>query len=140
MFAVGAATDSLDGYVARRLGQVTSFGEFLDPLADKLLIGVALVALTTVGRFPLWAVVIIFFREIAISVWRVRLRKRKLSLPASGLGKAKTLSQIVAVVIATLGQVDHPAVLVAISIAVVITVVSGVDYLRASGRRTVPWS
>src|SRR5688500_16658303 len=80
VFAVAAATDSLDGYVARRLKQVSGFGEFLDPLADKLLVGTALIALALDGRIPWLAVALILGREVAVSAYRVALAGRGRSL------------------------------------------------------------
>lgn len=141
VFIAASATDGLDGYVARRFHLVTGFGQFLDPLADKLLIGTALVALTLDGRMPWWAVGVILGRELAVSGLRVALARAGRSLPASSMGKAKTLSQIVAVVLLTVLDAGHLLAAAALGVAVVLTVVSGVLYAAAAvrGRAGVPW-
>jgi len=142
VFAAAAATDSLDGWVARRLDLVTGFGEFLDPLADKLLVGTALVALALDRRIPWWAVVVILAREAGVSALRVWLARTRRSLPASSLGKAKTMSQIVAVVLLTALAPDHPLALTALWLALGLTLVSGWQYVAGvrSGRAGVPWT
>lgn len=138
VFAIAAATDGLDGYVARRLDQVTGLGQFLDPLADKLLVGTALVALALDERIPWWAVAVILGRELAVSVLRVGLARRGRALPASPLGKAKTVSQIVAVGLLTALEPGHAAAIAALGLAIALTLVSGAQYL-ASGRTELPW-
>lgn len=142
VFALAAATDGLDGYVARRLDLVTGLGQFLDPLADKLLVGTALVALALDRRIPWWAVAVILGREFAVSALRIRLAARGVSLPASALGKAKTLTQIAAVVVLTALRPHHPAALATLALALLLTVASGVQYLDDArrGRAGVPWS
>lgn len=138
VFAIAAATDGLDGYVARRLDQVTGFGQFLDPTADKLLVGTALVALALDDRIPWWAVAVILGRELAVSVLRVALARRGRSLPASPLGKAKTVSQILAVALLTALAPGHGLGSAALGLAIALTVVSGAQYFVA-GRTGVPW-
>ena len=142
VFAAAAATDGLDGWVARRLDVVTGFGQFLDPLADKLLVGTALVALALDARIPWWAVAVILVREFGISVLRVWLARTGRSLPASSLAKAKTMSQISAVVVLTSLTPNHPVALGFLWVAVALTLVSGWQYLAGvrSGRAGVPWS
>lgn len=142
VFAVAAATDSLDGYVARRLDLVTGFGEFLDPLADKLLVVTALAALALDGRLPWWAFWVIVVREASVQfVLRGVLARRGRSLPAARLGKAKTVVQIAAVVLVTTVPRGSPVAVTAIGAAVVLTVVSGLRYLADAvrGRAGVPW-
>jgi CDP-diacylglycerol--glycerol-3-phosphate 3-phosphatidyltransferase len=133
VFAVAAATDGLDGWVARRLDLVSGFGQFLDPLADKLLIGVALVALASGARMPWWAVGVILAREIGVSIWRVILAHRGRSLPASRLGKLKTGSQILAVLLLTALAPEHVIALTALYIAVALTGFSAYGYLVNGG-------
>ncbi len=94
LFGVASASDSLDGYLARRQETVTRLGAFLDPLADKLLVGAALVVLVDARGFPLWAAVVIAAREVAVQVLRTRIVRRGGSLPASRIAKLKTATQI----------------------------------------------
>jgi CDP-diacylglycerol---glycerol-3-phosphate 3-phosphatidyltransferase len=135
IFVVAAATDGLDGYLARRYRSVTRLGQWLDPVADKLLVTAPIVALVVVGVFPLWAAVVIVAREFAVSVLRAWLGARGQGMPASGWGKVKTAAQMLVVVLYLLPDLNEAArdarfwVLVA---AVVLTVWSGLDYfLRA---------
>jgi CDP-diacylglycerol---glycerol-3-phosphate 3-phosphatidyltransferase len=94
VFVVASLSDSLDGYVARRHGTTTRAGEFLDPLADKLLVGAALVVLVDLRDFPLWAALVIAVREVAVQVLRVSIVREGGTLPASPAAKAKTAVQI----------------------------------------------
>ncbi len=98
VFVVAAATDKLDGYLARSRNSITTLGQFLDPLADKLLVAAALISLVGMDRVPAWVAMVILGREIAVSVLRVVALAQGVSIPAAGLGKAKTLSQIVYIV------------------------------------------
>lgn len=131
VFTVGALSDLVDGYLARRHEMTTSVGAWLDPLSDKLFVIVPAVALTVAGRFPWWATAVIVLREVAVSLLRWRLDQRGVSMPASRAGKAKTFSQILAVglAIAPLPSGLDPFVLVMIVIAIVLTVASGLEYL-----------
>ncbi|MEX2393752.1 MAG: CDP-diacylglycerol--glycerol-3-phosphate 3-phosphatidyltransferase [Actinomycetota bacterium] len=143
VFAFAAATDAVDGWLARRLQLVSGFGAFLDPLADKLLVGTALVPLAADGRIPWWAVGVILAREFLVGVvLRVELMRRGRALPASRLGKVKTLVQIGAVFVLTALDKGHPAALATLYVAVALTVVSGYLYFRdvMRGRAHVPWS
>ena len=98
IFVFAAATDSIDGWVARRWHGVTRWGQLADPIADKLLIIGALASLAAVDKLPWWAVVVIAGREAAVTLLRLRLvRGLDLVMPASHWGKAKTVSQVVAV-------------------------------------------
>ena len=136
VFFVAAATDGLDGYLARSYDAATRTGQWLDPLAVKLLISAPVVTLTALGRFPLWAAAIIVGRELAVSVLRAWLGTRGRSMPASPWGKAKTAAQILAIFlyIVPLGDAEA-ARLVALWLAVILTVWSGLDYaLRLSHR------
>ena len=98
VFILAAATDKLDGYVARRSKSVTTLGQFLDPLADKLLIAAALIALVSMSRVPAWVATVIIVREIAVSVLRIVGVSQGVSIPADRYGKLKTVLQIVYVV------------------------------------------
>jgi CDP-diacylglycerol--glycerol-3-phosphate 3-phosphatidyltransferase len=130
VFVAAAMTDTLDGYVARRRRQVTSLGAFLDPLADKLLVGAALVTLVILRSFPLWAALTIATREIAVSVLRVFAARQGRSIPASTSGKFKTAIQIPMVLLWLLPRVGTISVLqdVAVYAAVALTIYSGGKY------------
>jgi CDP-diacylglycerol---glycerol-3-phosphate 3-phosphatidyltransferase len=135
IFVFAAATDSIDGWVARRWHGVTRWGQLADPIADKLLIVGSLVSLALVGELPWWAVVVIIARELAVTVLRVQLVSRlDLVMPASSWGKAKTVTQILAVgaylLPLELGML--PALL--LGAAVVLTVWSGIEYAFRAGR------
>jgi CDP-diacylglycerol---glycerol-3-phosphate 3-phosphatidyltransferase len=95
VFLVASISDFVDGYLARRSGIVSKMGEFLDPLADKLLVGAALFVLVDTRGFPLWAALLIALREVAIQILRTQVVSGGGRLPASSLGKLKTVSQIV---------------------------------------------
>lgn len=130
IFAVGAWTDLLDGYLARRWGVSTRTGAWLDPLADKLLVGAPVVTLVALDRFPLWAAVVVLVREAAIVLLRIWLGTRGAGMPARPLAKAKTLTQLTAIFLYILPlpsawDATRLAVLVA---ATILTVVTGVDY------------
>jgi CDP-diacylglycerol--glycerol-3-phosphate 3-phosphatidyltransferase len=107
IFAVASITDWLDGYLARRRQQITILGQLLDPIADKLLITAALVSLVQLGLAPAWMVAIIIGRELAVTGLRGVAQTRGLTMPASGLGKLKMASQVVAVLLLMLApEVD----------------------------------
>lgn len=98
VFILAAATDKLDGYVARRNQQITTLGQFLDPLADKLLIAAALIALVAQDRVAAWVATVIIVREVAVSVLRIVGASQGVSIPADRYGKLKTVLQIVYIV------------------------------------------
>ena len=131
VFAVGAATDGLDGYLARRFGTKTAAGQWLDPLADKLLVVAAVVALVAVDRFPLWAVVVIVVRETALVVIRAVEGARGRGMPASFPAKVKTVLQLTAITLylLPLGPAWEAPRLVTLVAAVVFTVATGFDYV-----------
>lgn len=132
IFVVAASTDWLDGYLARRLNQVTDLGKFLDPLVDKLLVLAPLLMLVGLGQVPAWGVFLIVAREITISGWRVNPAMQGGAVPGANLwGKAKTVVQIVAIalLLAPLPAVwDGPAQILFWA-AVVLTLASGLVYL-----------
>src|SRR6201991_1847414 len=97
IFLVAAATDLLDGYFARRWGQVTTIGTLLDPIADKLLVSAALISLVQIRAIPAWMVVLIVGREFAVSGLRSIAAAEGYTIAASDLGKTKTISQVVAI-------------------------------------------
>lgn len=129
IFLFAAATDSIDGWVARRMHGVTRWGQLADPIADKLLIIGALASLALVGRLPWWAVAVIAVREVAVTVLRVALvRRLDLDMPASRWGKAKTLSQVIAVAAFLWPTVGETPALVLLYLALVLTLWSGIEY------------
>ena len=99
VFAVLAGTDAVDGYLARSRNEVTTFGKFIDPLADKLLVTAALIGLVQLGELPAWIAILIISREFIVSGLRmVAVAEGKVVIAASSLGKLKTVTQIVAIV------------------------------------------
>jgi len=127
VFAVAAFTDGLDGYIARSRGSITNFGKLMDPLADKLLIIAPLISLVSLERIPAWVAMVIIARELAVTMLRIVAVERGVVIPASWLGKAKTILQVAAIfaVIAFDGSAAADALLYA---AVAVTLVSGADY------------
>jgi CDP-diacylglycerol--glycerol-3-phosphate 3-phosphatidyltransferase len=97
VFLVASVSDFVDGHIARRSGTESRIGEFLDPLADKLLVGAALVVLVDTRAFPLWAAIVIAVREIAVQVLRIQIVQKGGTLPASRAAKLKTMLQIMMV-------------------------------------------
>lgn len=138
IFVVAALTDRLDGWLARRSGNITDLGKLLDPIADKLLVGTALVLLSWLGDLPWWVTVVILVRELGITAMRFFLL-RYVVLPASRGGKLKTVLQSVAIGLYLLPLDGLPVVVevgaaVAMGAAVLVTVVTGLDYVRTAVR------
>jgi len=144
VFAVASITDWLDGYLARRMEIVTTFGKFLDPIADKMIVMAALVMILPYQRVPAWMVLVILGREIIITGLRGLASTEGIVIPASNLGKFKTIFQITAILGLLLHydyhwffSIDHPWLhanmhnfgMFYLWIAVVLTIWSGVDYL-----------
>jgi CDP-diacylglycerol--glycerol-3-phosphate 3-phosphatidyltransferase len=134
IFGLASLTDWLDGYLARRRKQVTTLGQLMDPLADKLLITAALLSLVQMGRAPAWMVLVILGREFAVTVLRGVAYARGVVIAASPLGKFKMVSQVIAILLLILGD-DHLqqfSVLgsIALWIAVITAVASAIDYYR----------
>jgi CDP-diacylglycerol---glycerol-3-phosphate 3-phosphatidyltransferase len=131
-FALAAATDSLDGYFARRRSEKTVLGAFLDPLADKLLVTAALVALISLDRLSAWVAMVIIAREFAVSGLRMVAAAERFVIPASPWGKAKTASQMLAIFAIILEPgwnfAGHAVTTYLLTLAVVLTIVSGLDY------------
>ncbi|TCK25305.1 CDP-diacylglycerol--glycerol-3-phosphate 3-phosphatidyltransferase [Pseudonocardia endophytica] len=135
VFAVAAFTDRLDGQLARRRGLVTWFGALADPIADKALTGAAFIGLSILGQVPWWITVVIMGREIGITVMRLWVVRRGTVIPASRGGKAKTAAQTLAIGLLLLPVLPSIATAmvavqwVALLVALVLTVVTGVDYV-----------
>lgn len=138
LFVAAALTDRLDGWLARRSGQITDLGKLLDPIADKLLVGTALVLLSWLGELW-WAVTaVILVRELGITVMRFFLL-RYVVLPASRGGKLKTVLQSVAIALFLLPLEALPSVVAVLAVtamaaAVGVTLVTGLDYVRTAVR------
>jgi CDP-diacylglycerol---glycerol-3-phosphate 3-phosphatidyltransferase len=138
VFAVASLTDAIDGYLARSRNWVTTFGKLMDPIADKLLIVAALVALVSLGRLEAWVAMVIIAREFAVTVLRVAVGTQQgVVIPANVLGKLKTAVQVamVMVLIAVHGRPLSVSLLVYAT--VLITVLSGADYFFGVSRRRV---
>ncbi|MEA5510311.1 CDP-diacylglycerol--glycerol-3-phosphate 3-phosphatidyltransferase [Crocosphaera sp. UHCC 0190] len=133
IFLVAASTDWVDGYLARKLNQVTELGKFLDPLVDKLLVLGPLLSLIPWQQVPAWGVFLILSREIAIAGWRVnpKLTGNNTIQGANLWGKLKTVSQItaIALLIAPLPSTWETLSLIVFWLSVILTLVSGVIYL-----------
>ena len=134
IFGIASLTDWLDGYLARRRGQVTTFGQLMDPLADKLLITAALLSLIQMDLVPAWMVVVILGREFAVTVLRSLAHSRGIVIAASPLGKVKMAAEVTAILALILGH-DHLQQfsrlgIVALWVALITAVVSGIDYYR----------
>ncbi|MBB6216537.1 CDP-diacylglycerol--glycerol-3-phosphate 3-phosphatidyltransferase [Anaerosolibacter carboniphilus] len=134
IFMIAAITDTLDGYIARSRNQITKFGKFMDPLADKLLVTAALVSLVQMDKLPAWIVVVIISREYIISIFRAIAAAEGIVIAASWWGKLKTISQIVAIIAILLDNfpfslIHFPFSSIALWAAVLLTIISGVDYI-----------
>lgn len=144
LFSAASVTDWLDGYLARRMGIVTVFGKFLDPIADKLIVMASLIMILPFGRVPAWMVLVILGREIIITGLRGIASTEGIVIQASDLGKFKTIFQIVAIIGLLLHydyhpyfSMDHPLLTVNMHnvgmfflwIATILTAWSGIDYM-----------
>jgi CDP-diacylglycerol--glycerol-3-phosphate 3-phosphatidyltransferase len=141
VFATASLTDAIDGYLARSRNSVTTFGKLMDPIADKLLIIAALIALVSLSRLDAWVAMVIIAREFAVTVLRVAVGTQQgVVISASAFGKVKTAIQV-AMVIAVIAVHGHPVWLdLLIYATVAVTVLSGADYFfgirRGLGERT----
>lgn len=134
IFVIAAITDTLDGYIARKRNEITNFGKFMDPLADKLLVSAALISLVQMGKLSAWIVVIIISREFTISILRAVAAAEGRVIAASWWGKAKTISQIIAIIAILINNfpfsyINFPFDMIMMWTSVVFTIISGVDYI-----------
>lgn len=132
LFVIASLTDMLDGKIARKYNLVTNFGKFMDPLADKLLVCSALICLLDLGQLASWMVIVIISREFIISGFRLVASDNGIVIAASWWGKAKTISQMVMIILLIArfpGAFFDVLEQVMIYVAVVLTVVSLIDYL-----------
>ena len=134
LFVLAIVTDTVDGILARRQNLVTDFGKILDPIADKVLIGGALVALSILGELWWWVTIVILIREFGITIFRFAVLRTRV-IPAVASGKLKTVMQAVGISLllfpfwTLFGEWEHWVGWVVMAVAVVLTVVSGVDFV-----------
>ena len=135
VFTAACVTDVVDGRIARSRGQVTDFGTFADPVADKALVGTALVGLSLLGALPWWVTALVLGREVAVTALRTAVLRHGV-IPASRGGKLKAFSQNCAVALYVLPLTGAAASLRApvMAVAVVATVVTGLDYALSARR------
>jgi CDP-diacylglycerol--glycerol-3-phosphate 3-phosphatidyltransferase len=131
IFLIATATDFLDGYLARRRGQITKLGTLLDPIADKLLISAAFISLVEVGLVPAWMVVVVVAREFAVTGLRSIAASEGLVIPASNWGKTKMATQITTISLLILSErfrwLEQPSK-IALWAVVVVAIISGTEY------------
>lgn len=149
IFIIASITDKLDGYIARKNNQVTTFGKFLDPLADKILVLAAMIMLVEMAKLPAWIPIIVLAREFIVSGYRlIAVEKGGKVISASKLGKLKTVTQMFAIILAFLdlhafgecftGELQggdlilNLIVTIMMIIQVIATIFSGVDYLKGA--------
>ncbi len=130
IFIIASLTDWLDGKIARKYNIVTNFGKFMDPLADKLLVCAALIALIELGRIPSWVVIVIISREFIISGFRTIAADNNVVIAASYWGKFKTTFQMIMVCL-MLADIPalQPITIIVMWVALALTIISLVDYL-----------
>ncbi|OBH47960.1 CDP-diacylglycerol--glycerol-3-phosphate 3-phosphatidyltransferase [Mycobacterium intracellulare] len=135
IFAVACITDRLDGLLARNYGMATEFGAFVDPIADKTLVGSALIGLSMLGELPWWVTAVILVREFGVTVLRLAVIRRGV-IPASWGGKLKTVVQVSAIglFVLPLGGSFRVAAAVVMGAAIVLTVITGIDYVVSTVR------
>lgn len=134
VFIIAAITDKIDGIWARRDKLVSDLGAFLDPLADKMLVNLAFLALVYLDAVPLWVFAIILVRDFAVDGMRMMVARNGITVPASFLGKLKTTLQMTALIIVLLNLIVDLAFFtilgnIALYLALILTIVSGADYL-----------
>ena len=130
IFCVASLTDFLDGYLARKNNQVTNFGKFMDPLADKLLVCSALICFVANGQLPAWIVIVIIAREFIISGFRLVASDAGVVIAASYWGKFKTTAQLLMIILLILDiKALYIPMQVVIYIALALTVISLIDYI-----------
>ncbi len=139
VFAVAVITDRVDGSLARSYGVVSEFGKLADPIADKTLMGAALIGLSILGDLPWWVTVVILVREVGVTLLRFAVIKRGV-IPASRGGKLKTLVQAIAIGLFILPLHSWPPIWSTVAwavmwVAIVLTVVTGLDYVISALRR-----
>lgn len=149
IFIIASLTDKLDGYIARSRNQITNFGKFLDPIADKILVIVAMLILLEAGKLPAWILAIVVIREFIVSGYRlVAVEKEGKVIAASIWGKIKTCTQMLGLVLAFIDANSFGAIFrgeltgvtfginllttILLGISVIATIFSGIDYLKGA--------
>lgn len=127
IFAVASITDTLDGYIARHYNQITDFGKFMDPLADKCLVTAAMLWFVEVGQLPAWALLVVIIREFGVSGLRMVAADKGRVIAAGWSGKVKTASSMVCIVLMLL-PIPHVVNQICIAVIVLTTIYSGVEY------------
>jgi CDP-diacylglycerol--glycerol-3-phosphate 3-phosphatidyltransferase len=135
VFALAAFTDTLDGYIARSRGSITTFGKLMDPIADKLLIIAPLILLVSLNRLAAWVAMVIIAREFAVTGLRMVAAEQGVVIAASPLGKLKTITQVAAIFALIAVPSSPPGVDALVYVAVAVTLVSGADYFFGLRRR-----
>lgn len=139
IFITAAITDKIDGHLARKQKTVTDLGAFLDPLADKMLVNLAFLALTYLNVVPVWVFAAILVRDFAVDGMRMAVARKGKTIAASNLGKLKTTVQMIALIILLLNLIVNLTSLaiigaIALYVALALTVISGVVYLKQSSK------
>ncbi len=134
IFILASITDFFDGYIARSRNLVTKFGKFMDPLADKLLVLSAFVCFVELGLVPSWIVIVILSRELIVSIFRAVAAADGMVIAAGPLGKYKTATQMIAVIVfcfndLLFSKINVPVAEILLYIATVLTIISGFDYI-----------
>lgn len=147
IFIIASITDKLDGYIARSKNQITTFGKFLDPIADKILVLAAMIILVEINKLPAWIPIIVLFREFLVSGYRlVAVEKGGKVIAASVWGKLKTVTQMIAIILAFIDTSYYGAFIngeltgynyilnlvmtAMMTISVIATIFSGYDYIK----------
>jgi len=131
VFVVASFTDMLDGYLARKRNEITTFGKFLDPIADKILVVSALACLMEISVIPAWTVIIVIAREFIVSGLRMAAASQNVVIAADGFGKIKTITQMVAITMLLLGfgSVFGLIAQILYYASVILTFLSGASYI-----------
>ncbi|MCQ4726219.1 CDP-diacylglycerol--glycerol-3-phosphate 3-phosphatidyltransferase [Anaerotignum faecicola] len=130
IFIIASFTDYLDGHLARKYNLVTNFGKFMDPLADKLLVAAALISMVELEDIAAWIVIVIISREFIITGFRLIAVETGVVIAASMWGKAKTVSQMIMIIIVLSGAFQGNIIeQILIYVSAVLTIISGVDYI-----------